>query len=192
MKYRGYTIVIENDDFYNNPRKEFDNLGTMVCFHNRYWLGDEKTGYTKEKVIAISKDKNYLSLPLYLYDNSGITMSTKPFSCQWDSGKVGYIFVSKEDIRKEYSCKKVSPKIREKVLNNLRSEVEIYDNYLTGEVYGYTIKDDSLNEYESCCGFFGSDHEKSGLLEQAKNAVDCQVKADLEKGIQLDLFEVVV
>jgi hypothetical protein len=191
MEYKGYTIVIENDNDPINPREEYDNLGTMVCFHNRYCLGDKKTGYTKEEVMAIAKDKSYVSLPLYLYDHSGVTMSTKPFSCSWDSGQVGVIFVSKEDIRKEYSCKNVTKKLKEKVLNVLRSEVETYDNYLTGEVYGYTIKDSDLNEYYSCWGFYGSDHEKSGLLEYAKCAIDCQVKEDLEKGIQLDLFEVV-
>lgn len=38
-EYRGCTIRIEQDDNPESPR-EWDNVGTMVCFHDRYNLGD--------------------------------------------------------------------------------------------------------------------------------------------------------
>ena len=39
----------------------------------------------------------FRSLPLYLYDHGGITMSTNPFSCPWDDGgQVGWIYASKQ------------------------------------------------------------------------------------------------
>jgi len=31
-----YQIEIIHDEFPQNPRIEWDNLGTMVCFHRRY------------------------------------------------------------------------------------------------------------------------------------------------------------
>ena len=37
--YKGYTIAIDYDSDPSNPR-EWDNFGTMVCFHRRYALGD--------------------------------------------------------------------------------------------------------------------------------------------------------
>lgn len=183
-KYKNHEIIIEHDECSGNPRTEFDNLGTMVCFHNRYNLGD-KTKASIEDLKAIVKDtKRYISLPLYLYDHSGITINTSGFTCQWDSGCIGAIYVSFEDIRKEYSCKRVTKKIREKVLNVLCSEVETYDNYLTGEVYSYTIEDKNKEEIDSCCGFYGSDHEKSGLLYQARAAIDSEIS---KTGEQLTL-----
>jgi hypothetical protein len=33
---------------------------------------------------------------LYLYDHSGITISTSPFSCGWDSGQVGFIYLTRQ------------------------------------------------------------------------------------------------
>jgi hypothetical protein len=38
---RPYTLFVVLDDEPINPREEWDNFGTMVCFHKRYTLGDE-------------------------------------------------------------------------------------------------------------------------------------------------------
>jgi len=174
-KYRGYTIEIYPDLDPTNPR-DWDNLGTMVCFHPRYELGDPHN-YTPEELIALIKSGDYLCLPLYLFDHSGLAMSTDANrfavwdSAGWDWGQVGYIIVSKEKIRKEYNCKRITRKIREKVLNALRAEVQAYDAFLRGEVYGYTIIDPHGEPIDSCWGFLG-DPEESGLLDYAKNAID--------------------
>lgn len=36
-----YTIAIERELYPFDPRQEYDHLGTMLCWHNRYSLGDE-------------------------------------------------------------------------------------------------------------------------------------------------------
>ena len=38
---RPYTLFVVPDDEPTNPREEWENFGTMVCFHKRYTLGDE-------------------------------------------------------------------------------------------------------------------------------------------------------
>jgi len=175
-KFGDYTIVIQQDDEPENPR-EYDNLGTMICFHNHYTLGDdhkynspdhffhcesglyeyEETIYLTDKQLEQCRtvvDKKSVILPLYLYDHSGITMRTSSFDCSWDSGQVGYIIVALEDIRKEYSWKSVTQKRREEIEKHLTSEVETYDHFLTGSVYGFTITKDE-EEVDSCYGFFG-------------------------------------
>lgn len=124
--------------------------------------------------------KYYIILPLYLYDHSGITIRTSPFHCPWDSGQVGFIYTSIESIKKEYSKKKMSKKIRQKAIDLMVGEVEQYDHYLTGSIYGYQIeptdKNKSIKCDDSCWGFYGYDNEKSGLLEMSKNAIDCAIK----------------
>lgn len=52
--------------------------------------------------LAEHNGKLFYALPLYLYDHSGITMSTTTFSCPWDSGRVGMIFCSHEEAVKEW------------------------------------------------------------------------------------------
>jgi hypothetical protein len=39
MEYKGYKIKIVFDEDIWSPR-DWDNLGTMVCWHRRYKLGD--------------------------------------------------------------------------------------------------------------------------------------------------------
>ena len=187
-----HKLIVERDDYPDNPRS-WDNIGTMVCFHSRYNLGDKHyygspaeflldllnnadlggiEGAAREDifeagsgifeevyyfwletqckqdvrdVLDFLKDEyesfsmesigrflvrenwdlfidcvswvsprdievnelyylvratdQYVILPLYLYDHSGITISTRPFSCPWDSGQVGWIYASKDTFR---------------------------------------------------------------------------------------------
>ena len=158
-----YTVKVVRDEVPNSPRED-DNLGKMVCFHKRYNLGD-KHNYNfhnydswDEMSSDIIREENVsVILPLYLYDHSGITMNTTGFSCRWDSGQVGFIFVSKNDVRKEYGVKRISKKLREKVTKLLIGEVETYDKYLTGDVYGYEVTDENDNLIESCWGYYDED-----------------------------------
>ena len=41
-EYKGYTIEVHQYEHPPNPRTEWDNLSTMVCWHRRYELGDEQ------------------------------------------------------------------------------------------------------------------------------------------------------
>lgn len=142
-------------------------------------------------------DEKYISLPLYLYDHGGVTISCAAFSCPWDSGQVGIIYVSKERLRQEYSSKLVTPKIREKALAVLRAEVEEYDRFLAGDAWGYEIyeMDDDPDMiaagYEndgycvdSCWGFLG--HEWAE--QAAQEAMAYYVQKDAENPNQLTLF----
>lgn len=147
-----------------NPR-DGRQFGRMYCFHRDYSLGDPHE-LEKEDVYNIAKDRKNIVLPLYLYDHSGLRMSTVEFSDPWDSGQVGIISVSKKDVCKEYNCKRVLKSLTETVKSRLKAEVEHYDLFLCGEVYYYKLTIDG-EEVDSCGGFYGRDHEKSGLLDCA-------------------------
>lgn len=176
-EYKTYKINIVNDDTPESPRGEWENFGKMTCFHNRYKLGDKHDFNNSQEVEKFLKKENAIYFPLYLYDHSGITMSTTPFSCPWDSGQIGYIYVLPEDIKKEFSCKKITKKIKDKVIRILESEVEIYDQYLTGEVYGYQIIDKDNNEIDSCYGFYDNPKE---LMKECKHLIDTCYDYQLE------------
>jgi len=220
--YKGYEIKIYRDEMGIDPREEFDyHIGTMVCFHPRYKLGDNHSyspeGFTTELAIEVCPgiedlldywndgsgwgkfqseeksdamikkavdavvNKHYFLLPLYLYDHSGITISTSPFPCPWDSGMIGAIFATWEDLRKALGedC------TMEQALNALKAEVKQYDDYITGNVFGYVIEEDLLEE--SCWGYYG-DPEKSGLLEDAKSMIDEAIKIDTERKEKMNVF----
>ena len=195
VEYRGYEIKIGIDWFEVNPRED-DNLGTMICFHRNYKLGDENINdYTVEDIRKIENSKDYVSLPLYLYDHSGITMNTTGFTCRFDSGRIGLIFVSKERIREEYGWKNLTSKRVKQIEGYLKGEVELYNCCISGQVYCYDIEKDGEDIGQSCGGFLGYDHEKSGLIECAEETIDNilheQEKIETEEknnnGVQLEL-----
>jgi len=239
----GNILRIIQDEDPRNPRTEEDNLGTMVCWHSRYNLGDNsETGKnarnkfvppydnSEEMFLALSNldidlseldgvehqealekildaaHTNAVILPLRLYDHSGITMSVGSGAHQfdpggWDSGQVGWIFMTYAEARKNLKVdendtveewhgpnKGSRVSLEEVIRRVLIGEVETYDQYLTGDVYGFTIVE--LVKYEkknirtgevtiieeedvidSCWGFFGSDIKENGILEYVDDEI---------------------
>jgi hypothetical protein len=244
-----HVIKIYQDEDAPNPRTDWDQVGTMCCWHRLYNLGDEqpkidpeqylqdlatavdkkladeinlyeypedwdvaetpKTAEELQALIQTTLDEHYVILPLYLYDHGGITMSTGSFGDPWDSGQVGFIYVSKEKARKEFGSGfikyvgEATPGLThgrfyrlsfgtQDVITNyfgkqvyllaneyeqvkdetvwasrLEGEVETYDQYLRGDVYGYVIETKAGVDRDSLWGMFGYDY----CLEEAKSVV---------------------
>ena len=177
-----YLVRTYYDNYPDNPRN-WDNLGTMVCFHKRFDLGDT-TDYRSVHYGAWGDLRNDIEekegevtiLPLFLYEHGGITIRTSPFGCQFDSGQVGFIYVSKDKIENE--C------IDElKVIKYLEDEVDTYDKFLRGECFGYKvfkIKICSLGhkheeEVESCFGYYDEDE----CMTDGVGMVDAHLKSEL-------------
>jgi hypothetical protein len=175
-----YTIEVSHDPFNDNPRITQDNVGTMVCFHRRYNLGDDGHGIDHESYSGWTEMENDIRqtmdiaaiLPLFLYDHSGTTMNTTGFSCKWDSGQVGFIFATKQRA-KEFG---VMPHLVEDVLS---LEVDEYDRYLRGEFYRLKITDEEGDEVDSCSGF-GSEDE---AMKSAEDYVNQLIKRQNETTI---------
>lgn len=165
-----YILNIYQDDCCESPR-EWDNLTSMICFHKRYRLGDD-TNINADDFNGWQEVEKYLKevwdigiiKPLYLFDHSGITISTKPFSCQWDSGQIGFVYITKDRIQAEYGS--LQNEAYEKAENVLNGEVETYDEYLRGNVYSFSLEKlnhcdccncDNTEIIDSCCGFYGLD-----------------------------------
>lgn len=185
-----YNISIEQDPDPQNPRTEWDNLGTMVCFHRRYDLGDEHDykeddyyGWDELEEAITKEEDPAVILPIYMLDHSGITVSTQPFSCPWDSGQVGFIFISKEKVLKEYSLggDTIPDETLETVEKCLHGEVETYDQYLTGDVWGYIIEDEDGEHVDSCRGFYGREY----CEKEAQDIRDGMIKQEKEAAIKL-------
>jgi hypothetical protein len=150
-------LEIITDNHPLNPREDFDNLGTMYCQHRRYSLGDAGAEPPPAKGV--------ISLPLYLMDHGGLSISTRDFYDRWDSGLVGCIYVARSDVLREYGIKKLTHAVKSKVIKVLESEVEVYNYYLQGNVYGYRLLGCDGKEQDSCWGFYGPDYRKNGMLD---------------------------
>lgn len=196
-EYKGYTITIEQDMDNESPR-DWDNLGTMVCWHRRMNLGDVQLGKddskqhynfcNMEELQEFLSRKDVVSLPLYIYEHGGVTMSTGSFSDPWDSGQVGYIFVTKKKILKEYGGKILTKQLRDRVVGYLKGEVKTYDQFLTGDVYGFMIDDPDGEPEDSCWGYYGYDE----CLNEAKGQVDWLVKHQAKLQAETEALELTI
>lgn len=158
----GATFRIVPDEHPINPRKEFDHVGTMVCFHGRYDLGDVGHGFSESDQTTweeleknIRKQHRVLAiLPLWLYDHSGISISTGR-TCQWDSGRIGFIFTTRKALQK-IGWKK-EDRTEEKALEILRNEIEEYNTYLQGDIWCYDLENVPDGEDDSLSGIYSPD-----------------------------------
>jgi hypothetical protein len=173
FEVQGLTVKLYRDEDVESPRTDMDNLGTMITWHRNYRLGDEHEFESPAEFQTWAKANDVaLIIPLYLYDHSGITMRASgdgnPFHCPWDSGQVGYTYITRTEILKEYGGSRLSKKKIEQARKLLVSEVETYDQFLTGDIYGYTITDADGNDVDSCWGFYGFEYAKQEAESQAK------------------------
>jgi hypothetical protein len=179
-----YTLQIVQDDNATSPRDPHwtdCNLGVMICFHRRYNLGDDHSynfnhysNWAEMEKQLIKDYKNDIILPIYMYDHSGITINTTGFSCGWDSGQVGFIIADRDQVLKCMGWKKITKARKEKLYKYLLGEAETYDQFITGDVWGYQITNEEGEEVDACWGYFGREYcEKEGqsaldYLEKAK------------------------
>lgn len=117
------------------------------------WL--DRIPYSNE---SAERDDIAICLPLYLYDHSGITISHGKFSCPWDSGQVGWHYVTKAKLKEEFDGDEA------KAMKRLECEIKTYDDYLQGNVWGYVIENEEGDDVDSCWGFYGDELEETGML----------------------------
>lgn len=179
----GLKVTIHYDENPESPR-EWDNLGTMICSHRNYNLGDEQfdsddfEGWEDlEKHLREDRDA-CLVLPLYLYDHSGIKMYTKGETTimhhqAWDSGQVGFIFMTRETYDENYGDEAMADQEEAniKAIKALESEVKTYSQYIEGNVYGFTVEHPEEGEVDGCWGYFDLGQVREDANDGADNYV---------------------
>jgi hypothetical protein len=157
-----FTLKIVSDDSCENPYTNYDCLTDLVTWHRRMDFSTKERSFdAPEDVVEAFKagDIVYYS-PLYAYEHDGITVRLGdrggyPFTDIWDSGLLGMVFVTKAKAQREW------PKLAHRTLwlaceRVARSEVANFDDYLTGNCYGFTIENGKEELIESYWGFLGN------------------------------------
>ena len=130
-------------------------------------------------------ERHWIVLPVRA-DSGGY--SNAIYVSDWDNAN-GYIYVTNENARKDNLVKRLAKKVRQNVENVLRGEIDEYNQYLTGDVYGFIIEDvepgvedddiDTGGEtIDSSWGFYGEDYcreEGERALEYAKTHAETVV-----------------
>lgn len=135
-----------------------------------------------KEVMEMLRKSDVVILPVFVFEHSGISISVSDFGDRWDSGQAGWIYTTKENVRKtlidwnakykdeNVNCTDVTEENwREVAIENLKNEIRIYDMYLQGEVYEliteeYDKESDDWVDGDVCSGFF-SDKYGNDLIK---------------------------
>ena len=151
----------------------------------KHWCDDHDSDDWQDVYKELKETDLVFIKQINLYDHSGITVSTSngyPYNDRWDAGCVGFIYVTKKTILEEtgYTTEEAWKDVAE---DFIEAEMETYDNYVRGDVYGFTLTkkvfkqdkcphcDEVISEYEvdedvdSCWGFYGDCLEDNGILD---------------------------
>lgn len=126
-----------------------------------------------EKTRLVLKPNILAAESLYLYNHSGLTISHSSFSCKWDSGCIGWHYITKEAAAENWPSLQ-GEELEAVAMRCLKAELREYDMYLRGEVWTLIIEDEEgeLVDIATCygdsldeCGFLTlfSDEHQAGV-----------------------------
>src|SRR5512145_442194 len=157
--YEARYLVQDNDA--QSP-KDWDDDGVfLVNYHKDFWVESDKV--TKDEIVDLYRGEpveGYWAFPLSCLVHSGVWLSLNHgFACDaqgWDTSHVGAVLVSKDEFDTE-----------EKAREAAKSIVEVWNQYLQGDVYGivkevYDKKKKQITQ-DSVWGFYGQENALESL-----------------------------
>ena len=113
--------------------------------------------------------KDNLVVPLYLCRHSGDCISLRNtqylFTDPWDSGCMGFAYVSRAEILKQYGWKRLTRKRWDELVNRRQGEVEEMNDWLSGNVYGIKVLDMQTEEEDAVYGYYGIERTREAVRE---------------------------
>lgn len=178
IEYKGKTIKIYADEDAMDPDEYSDNSAFLVHYHNDCWIKkddiiekEDLDRYFEGEKIEQAKEYHIFLVNAYIHGGVSLSLSRDkyPFTDAFDVSSCGAVLVSKKEI-----------KTRKQARETAQGLIESWNDYLSGNIYGYQIDGGSIG---SCWGFYG-DIEKSGLIEQAKDDINVAIEAETKKHLK--------
>lgn len=162
-------IRIEQDTDAQSPR-EYDDSVFLIANHRSFFVPPGKERHFDVQEEIDSRKKTHWVFPLEAYIHSGVCLALAGEGNfpdrQWDVSLLGAVFVPKAEQRLRKSARKIA-----------QGKVDEWNQFLSGDVWGYVIEDDEGNHIDSCWGFYGEKYAR----EEAESALKyCQEHATTE------------
>lgn len=160
--------------------RECDNLGTILIAPSKsHWVAsgdnavdtsippgnspDEHWENIRREQLKLKKSDIAIAYPITQYGHGEISLSLG-YKSGWDRGVVGFVYVTKEQLRTWYGVDRITKSISGHAKTCLQAELDLLATWLNGNCYGWHIKeyvlmDDGLDwekvgTLESCWGYF--------------------------------------
>ena len=154
-------IMVKSDHDQDLEEVWSQGIGTLATWHSRYSIGNVQPEESYDEYMSNVTDESAV-VEIYMYDHSGLAFSTAPFSCPWDSGRLGVWVVTPDELRAEYGDD--TPESRSKAERFIRSRIETMNDICQGNAWGYEVLDFDGEVCDSCWGFIG-DTAKEQMAE---------------------------
>ena len=184
MNYRGCTIKIVQDEDAQSPDDWGNDDAFLVYDHRNFSVGRE--GFDPREIFESCSERKrmfyegYYVFTCYAYIHSGVSLSLQRNNVgwwhgNWDTSSTGFVLVKRSKENKWWhKCK-----AREVA----QATVDEWNEYLSGNVYGFQTFDAEGNDIDSCWGFYGD--PDGDVLAEAKGSIDCHIRGELKARINL-------
>ena len=150
----GYKVIIEEDQDAESPSENQDEHAFIATTRNRYFEVDGPHGETASDIgeNLEEREKTHYVYKLNAMIHSGvylsITSDLKQYHMGFDSGQIGFLLITRGESEIPHPDKYAE------------GMVETWNQYLSGDVWGYVIEDGEQNLIDSCWGFYGFEYAK--------------------------------
>jgi hypothetical protein len=170
------TVNIYQDEDAESPDTWGDDSIFLLGWHRdftvtrpNYKRPDDILEYVNEddcdedRQIKASIREDYHVFTLYAYIHSGVSLSLGASfggidPGGWDTSRLGIVLVSREEWPDEGAARTAA-----------MSLVDTWNQYLSGDVYGYTVTDEDGEQLDSCWGFYGDEDAKGEARSAAEH-----------------------
>lgn len=175
-------LVIKYDDSADSPR-EWSNVGYFLTHESRYQSPDGNARPDLQKIMIETADESdnqddhinkmtarikdetgetvLLIVPVYKYEHGGVVYRRGTAS-GWDYSNCGFYIVTDKSAKETGT----PPDCFTSMIDG---DLETYTAYVNGNVYGFTLHDETGELIDSCWGFYDLDHIKDHLPDEWKN-----------------------
>jgi hypothetical protein len=173
-----YTVEIVQDDDAQSPAEWADKDGAFAVSAMRsYWTPGNPLGVRTTDLPETREDfeeehaAEYWTFPVRAYVHSGVSLSlgsAGQFGCMFDSGFAGWVLVA----RSSWPDAEAAERAAESVVNE-------WNDYLSGNVYGFVVRDADGDTVDSCYGYTG-DPDTSGVVADARASAEAWAQGDAD------------
>lgn len=167
-----------------NSYREIDDWFDAQVGEDAYYRLEEKATSLKHflELLTNALDKvGIVAFPILSYEHTGLTYYLGDSIDRWDGSFVGFAWQTKEELYKEYGCKRISRKIREKIKGCVETKLETYTLYCNDEVYSFELYDRNGDELDAAYEIIAD-----GIKDMFEHTID-EIKTIVD---DLDFVEV--
>lgn len=187
-------IVLDNSGSTESPL-DCDESVIFAVLHRWRLNPAESHGLDSPEAIEEFAKTNpeWQEFPLFMYEHGSVlyrlSKSGNPFSCPWDSGRAGSIFLKTADFLGENPPrgkkgeikygKEFFPDIESAMFKAAEIICEEYTDWCNGNIYGYMIEDQNGDHLDSCWGFIGDPNDY--VLQEGRAVLKYEVQKETKR-----------